>query len=240
MLHATLHLSPPSCHSPPFLPHSLLHSGTPGADAAGPYLPVTVTFSDTELCLLNGHYGAGCQFQCPGGAMDVCNGKAACSTGVSGAGTCACSNMGMSCAFDDACDKSYGNSPLHTVGSQEKLLYSFSDQAPYHKSLGPAADFEVSRPAHIKGITIWGRAGMTWTSTGMVLVLSVDPLASAHYSLRACPLSSPWAHTLSPKECQSRGLPDTCPSFQCCKTKQHCSLRVLQIFTAHGCLLWSR
>eukprot|EP00670_Eutreptiella_braarudii_P005891 CAMPEP_0174286156 /NCGR_PEP_ID=MMETSP0809-20121228/10652_1 /TAXON_ID=73025 ORGANISM="Eutreptiella gymnastica-like, Strain CCMP1594" /NCGR_SAMPLE_ID=MMETSP0809 /ASSEMBLY_ACC=CAM_ASM_000658 /LENGTH=1542 /DNA_ID=CAMNT_0015382103 /DNA_START=109 /DNA_END=4737 /DNA_ORIENTATION=- len=139
--------------------------GTPGADAAGPYLPVTVTFSDTELCLLNGHYGAGCQFQCPGGAMDVCNGKAACSTGVSGAGTCACSNMGMSCAFDDACDKSYGNSPLHTVGSQEKLLYSFSDQAPYHKSLGPAADFEVSRPAHIKGITIWGRAGMTWTST---------------------------------------------------------------------------
>lgn len=140
--------------------------GAVGNDNFGNFLPVTITFSAVERCPLIGHYGAGCHLQCPGGAMDTCNDQAQCSTGTMGTGACGCAvGMGAACELVNDCGKSYGAMPLQLQTSMDKLLYAFSDREPYTKSVGPVADFETVRPAHLKGITFWGRAAMSWTGT---------------------------------------------------------------------------
>jgi len=137
-------------------------------DNKGPYLPITITFSDVEKCPLRGHFGSACNLQCPGGAMDTCNGLAQCDTGLTGTGQCGCVGQGTACELTNDCALSYASSRmLHAKARDDMYMLSYSSGTPgtsLEKSIGPAADFETTRPAHLKSITFWGRSAMSPTS----------------------------------------------------------------------------
>ena len=58
------------------------------------------------------YFGAACNLQCPGGAMDTRSGLSQCSTGITGTGQCGGGGPGSACDLADGCAVSYASSRI--------------------------------------------------------------------------------------------------------------------------------